>query len=114
MTKIAILIPLLAACAVEPASSVASQDMRCQNCGDGGGVTSDQATGIAYQWALDQSGERIIVSCTVIEVGGAVGYDCAVGFDFFGHRYTAGCAVWDNTSAGSGSGRNSCYVTQVN
>jgi hypothetical protein len=94
-----------------PSTSSAEQQMICLTCGgDGGGVTYPEAVDVSHRWAVGQGGSRISVSCDTIEVGGAVGYSCAVGFDFNGRRWTAGCTVWDNTSAGSGSGTNSCYI----
>lgn len=113
MFRTAIAIALLAT-AIAPPRAGAVVCLTCRDDGNGGGdVTYDQAAAISAQWAADQGGARITVSCMSVEIGGAAGWDCAVGFDWNGHRYTAGCAIWDNTSAGGASGRNGCYITQV-
>lgn len=106
---------LLTACAVAPSMATAEQDVVCLTCGgdgEGGGVTHDQAVAVSTNWVAGtyQGSHRVSAGCDSIEIGGAVGYSCWVAFDFLGHRYTAQCTVWDNTSAGGATGTNRCGV----
>lgn len=111
--KIILAIAILSSCAVEPPTiSTWTQAMRCTNCDNT----------LTYEEAMDAMGDyvsqtyagsqRVTAGCDSVEIGGAVGYSCYVGFDFLGHRYTAQCTVWDNTSGGGATGVSGCDIVE--